>query len=104
MSKTRTATKQRCEPAEPTTIDAGAEAEQRGVDALVAAGYEIVERNYRCDVGELDIIARDGDDLVFVEVRSRSSTDYGGASLAVGRGKQRKVTKVAEVYLRHKRP
>ena len=88
----------------PTTIELGASAEERAVAALVNEGYEIVERNYRCDVGELDIIASDGDDLVFVEVRSRSSMDYGGASQAVGRNKQRKVTKVAEVYLRHKRP
>ena len=89
---------------QPTTIELGATAEDRAADALLDEGYEIVERNYRCDVGELDIIARDGDDLVFVEVRSRSSTDHGGASEAVGPHKRRQVAKVAEVYLRHKRP
>jgi putative endonuclease len=89
---------------EDTTIAIGASAEERAVAALASAGYEIVERNYRCDVGELDIIARDGDELVFVEVRSRSDDEHGTASEAVGRTKRRKVTRVAEVYLRHRRP
>lgn len=89
---------------ELATIEIGASAEERAVARLEANGYEIVERNYRCDAGELDIIAREGGDLVFVEVRSRSTTDYGDASLAVGPHKRRKVGMLAEIYLRHKRP
>jgi putative endonuclease len=88
----------------PTTVETGASAEQLAVDYLVAHGYGIVERNYRCDVGELDIVATDGAVMVFVEVRSRADDDHGDAIESVNRRKQRKVTLVAEVYLAHRRP
>ena len=71
---------------------------------LERVGLAIVERNYKCKVGELDIIARDGNTLVFVEVRSRVSARFGSAIDAITRAKQRQVTRVAEVYLQHKRP
>ena len=89
---------------EPTTIEVGASAEARAVRLLEARGYEIVERNYRCELGELDIVAVDGDLMVFVEVRSRASVEHGDAIETINRRKQRKVTQVAEVYLLHKRP
>ena len=44
---------------------------------LARSGFTIVERNWRCVHGEIDIVARDGDDLVFAEVKTRSSVDYG---------------------------
>ncbi len=77
----------------------GASAEHRAVAALEAAGYEIVERNFRCKVGELDIIARQGDLLIFVEVRSRGNADHGHAAEMVYPSKQRKVARVARFYL-----
>lgn len=91
-------------PAEPSTNEVGANAESLAVDLLVEHGYEIVERNYRCDIGELDIVAIDGPTMVFVEVRSRASDDHGDAIESVNRRKQRKVTRVAEVYLAHRQP
>ena len=77
----------------------GARAERSAVDLLVAAGYRIVDRNFRCKAGEIDIVARDGDILVFVEVRSRSDGEHGGAVEMIGRAKQRQVVRVARVYL-----
>ena len=64
----------------------------------------VVERNYRCSLGELDIIAEDGDCLVFVEVRSRGSRTHGDALDAVGPSKQRQVARVAKHYLARRRP
>ena len=60
-------------------VQRGASAEDHATQLLVNAGYRIVERNFRCKAGELDIVARDGDVLVFVEVRSRSNDDHGSA-------------------------
>ena len=91
-------------PSEPTTLEVGASAEESAVRKLEAHGYEIVERNYRCDIGEIDIVAIDGDVMAFVEVRSRSDDEHGDAIESVNRRKQRKVTQVAEVYLVQKRP
>ncbi len=92
------------DPQAPTTIEVGVSSEDRAVDFLQRHGYRIVERNYRCKIGELDIIARDGETLVFVEVRSRRTNIYGSALEAVGPRKQRKVSRVAMQYLSWRRP
>ena len=80
-------------------IQRGASAESAAVQLLVDAGYRIVERNFRCKAGELDIVARDGDVLVFVEVRSRSDDEHGCAAEMIGTAKQRRVARVARYYL-----
>jgi putative endonuclease len=80
-------------------IQRGASAEADAVSLLVASGYRIVDRNFRCKIGEIDIIARDDDVLVFVEVRSRSDGEHGSAVEMVGRTKQRRVARVAAYYL-----
>lgn len=82
-----------------STLEQGAAAERDAAQLLVAAGYEIVARNYRCKAGEIDIVARDGDVLVFVEVRSRSDDGHGHALEMIRRGKQRRVVRVARCYL-----
>jgi putative endonuclease len=87
-----------------TKIEVGATGEDRAADHLVRSGMRIVERNYRCKVGELDIIARDGTTLVFVEVRSRRSAEFGSALDAVTHHKRRKVTRVALAYLAARKP
>jgi putative endonuclease len=87
-----------------TTIARGATAETLATRALVRAGYRIVERNYRCAAGELDIVAQDGPILAFVEVRSRADATHGHAAEMVGRSKQRQVARVAAVYLEHRKP
>lgn len=67
--------------------------------ALVARGYAILERRYATDRGEIDIIAEDGDTLVFVEVRARATAEFGRAAESVTVGKQRQVTRIAADYL-----
>lgn len=66
---------------------------------LECRGYAIIERRYRTDHGEIDIIARDGETLVFVEVRRRSSSEFGTAAESVTPGKQRRVIRMAVAYL-----
>lgn len=87
-----------------TTIDLGVSGEDRAASLLARSGMRLVERNYRCKVGELDIIALDGDTLVFVEVRSRQSAAFGSALDAVGWQKRRKVSRVALQYISARRP
>jgi putative endonuclease len=82
-----------------STIDTGGEAESRAVSLLVRKGYRIVERNFRCKSGELDVVARDGEVLVFVEVRSRANAEHGDAAETVDHRKQRQVAKVAMHYI-----
>jgi putative endonuclease len=63
-------------------------------------GYHILEQNYRTVLGEIDIIARDRDTLVFVEVKARTSGRYGNPKSAVTPRKQRKISMVALHYLK----
>ncbi|AWB95759.1 YraN family protein [Agromyces badenianii] len=55
----------------------GRRGEQLAVEHLEARGMQVLERNWRCRIGEIDIVARDGRDTVFVEVKTRTSADYG---------------------------
>jgi putative endonuclease len=87
-----------------TKLEVGATGEDRAVDHLVRQGMRIVERNYRCKLGELDVIARDAGTLVFVEVRSRRSAEFGSALDAVNWTKRRKVTRLAMSYIAHRKP
>ena len=66
---------------------------------LKKKGYRILEANFRCRFGEIDLIARDGAYLVFIEVKYRSSLKDGDSLEAVNRRKQRKIIRVAEYYL-----
>jgi ribonuclease HII len=66
---------------------------------LEERGYVICEMNYRCAVGEMDIVALDGECLAFVEVRTRRSKRFGSAAESITRAKQRKLIEVAETYL-----
>ena len=62
-------------------------------------GYAIIECRYRTKVGEIDIVARDGDTTVFVEVKARAGDDFGGGAEAITRWKQRKLARMALDYL-----
>lgn len=66
---------------------------------LQKEGYIIICRNFSCFQGEIDIIAKDGNNLVFVEVKTRTSTRYGEAKEAVDENKQKHIYKAAEYYL-----
>ena len=63
-------------------------------------GFEILERNYCCPLGEIDIIARDRDVLVFVEVKTKESGDYLPPQASATKNKQRQVVRVARWYLK----
>lgn len=65
-------------------------------------GYRIVETNYRCPFGEIDIIARDQEELVFIEVKTRKSKALGYPEQAVDRKKQKKMSQLALWYLQYK--
>ena len=77
----------------------GSAYEDLACERLEAEGMQILARNYRVRIGEIDIIARDGDELVFAEVKYRSSLDYGGAEYAIPPAKQRTIRRVAEWYM-----
>lgn len=81
----------------------GAVYEQAAGYYLEQQGFEIVEYNYRCRVGEIDIVARDGEYLVFCEVKYRKSGAGGGALAAVNRKKQQTIYRCAEYYLAERR-
>lgn len=69
--------------------------EQVATEHLVHAGLEVVERNWRCSEGELDLVVRDGPALVFVEVKTRSSTAFGTPAEAVDRRKAARIRRLA---------
>jgi len=66
---------------------------------LQRRGYAIVERRYRTRLGEIDIIAKDGLTIVFVEVKARMTQDFGGAAAAMTGWKQRRIARMAADYL-----
>jgi putative endonuclease len=77
----------------------GANGEEIAVRFLKNRGYRILERNYRTKLGEIDIIAEQGRDLVFIEVKTRSATRYGSPLESVTVPKQRKLARVAQEYV-----
>lgn len=77
----------------------GATGEQAAIEYLQKRGYEILERNYRNKLGEIDIIARDKKVLVFVEVRTRSDKLFGSPFDSVTAAKQKQLSKVALKFL-----
>jgi len=66
---------------------------------LEEKGYKIIIKNFRCYRGEIDIIAKEKDTLIFVEVKTRTSTKYGEAKEAVNRQKQKHIFEAAEYFL-----
>jgi putative endonuclease len=81
----------------------GAAAEEAARAHLEAAGLALVARNYSCRYGEIDLIMREGETLVFVEVRSRSHRGFGGAAASIDQRKQDRLKRTAEHYLQRQR-
>ncbi len=77
--------------------------EDLAIAQLRALKYKILERNFKCALGEIDIIAREKDTLVFVEVKTRRTRDFGGPAAAVNVRKQRQLSRVALTYLNMKK-
>lgn len=80
----------------------GEQAEQHACDYLRKHGLQLIMQNFRCARGEIDLIMRDGDDIVFVEVRMRNHPDYGNAVESVTKNKQRKIIHTAVFFLQTK--
>ena len=81
------------------TNDIGKYGEQTAVRYLMRSGYAILERNFRCRFGEIDIVAMKENVICFVEVKTRSSLYYGLPSEAVNDAKQKKLSKAALLYI-----
>jgi len=78
------------------TGDAG---EDRALALLTARGLTLLARNLSCPLGEIDLVMRDGDTLVFVEVRARHNAQYGGAAASIVAAKQQRIVRAAHVFL-----
>jgi putative endonuclease len=80
----------------------GKKGEELALRFLKKRGYRIIEKNYVCKMGEMDIIAKEKDTFVFVEVKTRTSTTFGPPQLAVNPKKQMQLSKVALNFLKEK--
>ena len=76
----------------------GRKGEKLVADYLKKLGCKILEKNYRTPFGEADIIVLDGEEIAFVEVKTRTSDNYGQPSEAVGKNKQQRYKRIAECY------
>ncbi|MCH8621122.1 YraN family protein [Undibacterium sp. TS12] len=81
----------------------GDDAEQLALVYLQQAGLKLVQQNFLCKGGEIDLIMQDGKVLVFVEVRKRSSMQFGGAIASITPAKQKRMSHAAQVYLLSKK-
>jgi putative endonuclease len=77
----------------------GTEGEQLAAKFLQDRGYEIIERNYRFGRGEIDLIAKEGPDLVFIEVKARRTFQYGAPEESITVAKEAQLKRVADGYL-----
>ncbi len=84
----------------PDRRQLGQDAEDAALAYLEARGLRLLARNVRYPFGELDLIIRDGASVVFVEVRFRSSTRFGGAIMSVDAAKRRKLARAAQAWLK----
>jgi putative endonuclease len=81
------------------TQQAGQAAEEKALDYLTEKGLKLVTRNYSCRLGEIDLIMRDRDYLVFIEVRSRTSMTFGGGIASITYAKRQKIIKTTAHYM-----
>ncbi len=82
-----------------TNQEFGALGERFAAAYLKKVGYKIIEKNYKNKLGEIDLIARDGGEIVFIEVKTRASDPYLGGAAAVDRKKQSHILRTAAIYL-----
>ncbi|OGP13731.1 MAG: YraN family protein [Deltaproteobacteria bacterium RIFCSPLOWO2_02_FULL_50_16] len=80
-------------------LELGQQGEKWAEKHLKSKGIQIVEKNYRCPFGEIDLIGRDRERIIFVEVKTRRSEDYGGGEEAITPQKMEKMTRSALHYL-----
>ncbi len=82
-----------------TATESGRLAEDRALAFLQGQGLQLVERNARSRRGEIDLVMRDGATLVFVEVRQRANSRFGGAAASIGAAKQARLWRCAQHFL-----
>jgi putative endonuclease len=83
-------------------LDLGKAGEDFALKSIKKLGYKCIERNYRCALGEIDLIARHGEYLVFIEIKTRKGRDTGYAKEAVTYRKMRQISKAALYYMKEK--
>ena len=83
----------------PPTTELGARGERIAVAYLIDSGLRVLDRNWRCREGELDVVAREGAAIVFCEVKTRRGTGYGHPAEAVTRVKQQRIRVLAQRWL-----
>ena len=82
-----------------SSVDKGKFGESVAALYLEKQGYQVIEKNFRCRLGEVDIICKKNNQIVFVEVKTRTSDQYGAPSEAVTKDKVGKIRKVAALYM-----
>ena len=90
-------------PSAQTPTELGGRGEDLAASELRKRGYEILDRNYRCRLGEIDIVARQAGEIVFVEVKTRSSASHGDPQDAITPRKARTLINLGRAYLAEKR-
>jgi putative endonuclease len=80
-------------------IKHGAQAEQLAAQYIQQQGLKLIVQNYRCRLGEIDLIMQDGTTLPFIEVRLRSNANFGGAAASIDVRKQQRIIRTAQQYL-----
>lgn len=80
-------------------LEQGEFAERIAATFLQQQGLILIEKNFRCKYGEIDLLMREGETLVFIEVRLRSNEKFGGAALSINQAKQQKLNRTAAHYL-----
>jgi len=81
------------------TKDLGQFGERLALEKIISQGYKVLDKNFNCKIGEIDIIAKDKETLVFIEVRSKSNKKFGLPQETVNTKKQQRIRRVAEYYL-----
>jgi len=81
-------------------LELGARGEALAFEEVKRLGYEVMAKNYRCPLGEVDLVAKDGDTLVFIEIKTRKGRPLGFAKEAVNARKQKQISKVALTYMK----
>lgn len=81
------------------TLKLGQDAEQKALNYLEKQGLKLIKRNYYCRLGEIDLIMNDHTHLVFIEVRLRTNTAFGGGLASITYAKRQKIIKTTSHYL-----
>jgi putative endonuclease len=87
----------------PFQLTLGERGEMLAAHFLIQKGYKILEKNYRCAIGEMDLIAQKNSKIQFIEVKTRTSDHYGVPQEAVNAAKQKKMIRIAEWYRKDKK-